>query len=89
VLKFFMSLIELAATLLSVACGQSDPMHDTDRLHIRWNDKKTQKPPTISDDDLTLSWDSDEQFAWLGSQTNARLADGVFTWDFHIGSITS
>jgi hypothetical protein len=54
---------------------------------LRWDEKHTQKPLRISEDGLTLSWESDEKFAWLGSQTTGRLSDGVFTWDFKIEDI--
>jgi hypothetical protein len=59
--------------------GQSPP--------LLWDRAHTQEPLTISEDGLTLSWDSDKQFAWLGSQTTGRLSGGVFTWDFRINAI--
>jgi len=47
----------------------------------------------ISNDGLTLSWerDSDSKYQpiWLGSQTTARLSDGVFAWDFIINAVAS
>jgi len=52
-----------------------------------WDRKNTSKPLTISGDGLTISWESDEQLAWLGSQTTGRLSRGIFTWDFRIESI--
>ena len=54
---------------------------------LRWDRRNTQEPVTISSDGLTLSWETDEQFAWLGSQTTGRLSSGLFTWDFRIDSI--
>jgi hypothetical protein len=54
---------------------------------LRWDEKHTQKPLTISKDGLRLSWDSDSKAVWLGSQTTGRLSGGVFTWDFKIEEI--
>jgi hypothetical protein len=54
---------------------------------LTWDKAQTQEPLTISADGLTLSWDSDKQFAWLASQTTGRLAGGVFAWDFRIDRI--
>jgi hypothetical protein len=54
---------------------------------LRWDERHTQKPLTISKDGLTLSWDSDSKAVWLGSQTAGRLSNGVFTWDFKIEEI--
>jgi hypothetical protein len=54
---------------------------------LLWDREHTQEPLTISDDGLTLSWDSDKQLAWLGSQSTGRLSGGVFAWDFRIDSI--
>jgi hypothetical protein len=54
---------------------------------VRWDRQNTQEPLAISSDGLTLSWDSDKGFAWLGAQTTGRLSGGVFTWDFQIDSI--
>ncbi len=56
-------------------------------MPLRWDRRCTQVPLKISDDGLTLSWETDETFAWLGSQTTGRLSGGLFTWDFQIDSI--
>jgi hypothetical protein len=56
-------------------------------LLLRWDRENTQAPLKISNDGLTLSWDTDEQFAWLGSQTSGRLSRGIYTWDFRIDFI--
>jgi hypothetical protein len=57
------------------------------RLSLRWDRQNTQERLTISDDGLTLSWDTDQEFAWLGSQTTGRLCRGIYAWDFRIDSI--
>jgi hypothetical protein len=54
---------------------------------LRWDAQNTSRELTISNDGLTLSWNTDEQFAWLGAQADARLANGVFRWDFRIDAI--
>jgi hypothetical protein len=59
----------------------------TNAQPMRWDEEHTQKPLTISQDGLTLSWDSDSKAVWLGSQTTARLSGGVFAWDFQIEEI--
>ena len=54
---------------------------------IRWDEEHTQKPLTITNDGLKLSWDADSKAVWLGSQTTSKLSQGVFTWDFNIEEI--
>src|SRR5437016_8100357 len=68
------------------------PMPDGDWPPMRWDRQNTQEPLTISNNGLTLSWKSDLkgdllQPIWLGSQTTARLSNGIFWWDFDIESI--
>jgi hypothetical protein len=62
-------------------------MSVTEQPPLLWDRSHTQEPLTISGDGLTLSWDGDKQFAWLGSQTTGRLSGGVFSWDFRINAI--
>src|SRR5262249_19125844 len=69
-----------AVVVLPAACSGRTPMAATPPPPLLWDRAHTQEPLTISGDGLTLSWDSDKQFAWLGSQTTGRLSGGVFTW---------
>jgi hypothetical protein len=80
-------LMLVAAATLPAACNRSTPMPPMQPLSLVWDRAHTQDSLTISGDGLKLSWDSDKQFAWLGSQTTGRLSGGVFTWDFRIDSI--
>src|SRR5690242_5316460 len=68
-------------------CSAQHPRLDADWPPMRWDRQNTQKLLTISNNGLTLSWKSDEKVAWLGSQTTARLSNGIFWWDFEIESI--
>ena len=54
---------------------------------LRWDEENTQKPLSITDEGTKLSFDTDSKAQWLGSQTTARLSNGVFTWDFKIENI--
>ncbi len=76
-----------ASTMLAVACNQQVSRSSESSSLVRWDEKNTQEPLTVSSDGLSLSWETDQEFAWLGSQTTARLQDGVFTWDFRIDAI--
>jgi hypothetical protein len=77
----------LAAAVAPVACNRSASMPAAQPAPLAWDRAHTQDPLTISDDGLTLSWATDKQFAWLGSQTAGRLSGGVFAWDFRIDAI--
>jgi hypothetical protein len=83
----FIGFMLSAAAALSAACNGSAPMPATQPPPLLWDRAHTQGPLTISGDGLTLSWDSEKQFAWLGSQTTGRLSGGVFAWDFRINSL--
>lgn len=54
---------------------------------VRWDERQTHRPLTISPDGLTLSWRNQVEAAWLCSQMTARLSKGVFRWDFVIEAI--
>lgn len=71
----------------SAACARDAPMVDKEATPLQWDSRNTQRPLAISNRGLTLSWESPMHFAWLGSQTTARLSNGVFTWDFEIEAI--
>ena len=56
---------------------------------LLWDRRRTWGPATISDDDQTLAWqtNNDLGFRFFGSQTKGGLSRHVFTWDFRIDSI--
>jgi hypothetical protein len=79
------------AVVLIAGCSAGDPSGASTTAaaegNLRWDKQHTQKPLTISDDGLRLSWDNDSKAIWLGSQATSRLSHGVFTWEFRIEEI--
>lgn len=85
--------LRIGAGMLFLWCFGCASANRTPSMEMKWDPRHTQQPLAISNDGLTLSWerDSDSKYQpiWLGSQTTARLSDGVFAWDFIINAVAS
>jgi hypothetical protein len=85
------------AVILGSGCHSGRPSEEEGKLGetpgrsdislLRWDEGKTDKFLTITNEGRTLSWVTDRHAAWVGSPTTGRLSGGVFTWDFKIEEI--
>jgi len=86
-MRKFSEILSVVAIICLAGCIKQQTLKTTEEEIMKWDKDNTQFYLTISDDGLTLSWDKDVGAVWLGSQTTAKLKDGIFRWDFNIEAI--